>query len=94
MLILVLKEEGEAVLSFLDNGLGIPSEIKGKIFDPFFSRKGNQEDVWLGLSMSYGIIQRQEGSLKMKIHTNETFCFDSLSHENLVLLEAFAVAFS
>jgi signal transduction histidine kinase len=45
VLILVLKEEGEAVLSFLDNGLGIPSEIQGKIFDPFFSRKGNQEDV-------------------------------------------------
>jgi hypothetical protein len=43
--------------------------------------------------MSYGIIQRQEGSLKMKIHTNETFCFDSLSHENLVLLEAFEVGF-
>jgi C4-dicarboxylate-specific signal transduction histidine kinase len=26
------------------------------MFDPFFSRKGNQEDVWLGLSMSYDII--------------------------------------
>jgi C4-dicarboxylate-specific signal transduction histidine kinase len=45
VLILVLKEEGEAVLYFLDNWLGIPSEIQGKIFDPFYSRKGNQEDV-------------------------------------------------
>jgi hypothetical protein len=44
--------------------------------------------------MSYDIIQRHEGSLKMKIQKNETFCFDLLSHENQVLLEAFAVAFS
>jgi histidine kinase len=39
-----------------DNGVGIPSDIRDKIFQPFFTTKPTGEGTGLGLSMSYDII--------------------------------------
>jgi PAS domain S-box-containing protein len=44
-----------------DNGAGIPEEIKGKIFNPFFTTKPAGEGTGLGLSMSHDIIVIQHG---------------------------------
>ena len=44
-----------------DNGAGIPSEIKEKIFNPFFTTKPAGEGTGLGLSMSHDIIVKQHG---------------------------------
>ena len=43
-----------------DNGAGVPSEMKDKIFEPFYSSKGVQ-GTGLGLSMVYGIIKQLNG---------------------------------
>ncbi|HVX28316.1 MAG TPA: ATP-binding protein, partial [Parafilimonas sp.] len=40
-----------------DNGDGIPSSIKEKIFQPFFTTKPTGEGTGLGLSLSYDIIK-------------------------------------
>jgi PAS domain S-box-containing protein len=44
-----------------DNGIGIPSEIREKIFNPFFTTKPAGEGTGLGLSMSHDIIVKQHG---------------------------------
>ena len=55
-------ELGEAVeISVRDNGIGIPEEIRDKLFQPFFTTKPTGEGTGLGLSISYDIITQQHG---------------------------------
>jgi two-component system NtrC family sensor kinase len=44
-----------------DNGIGIPPEVRDKIFNPFFTTKPAGEGTGLGLSMSHDIIVKQHG---------------------------------
>jgi two-component system NtrC family sensor kinase len=44
-----------------DNGVGIPPEIKDKLFQPFFTTKPTGEGTGLGLSISYDIVTQQHG---------------------------------
>ena len=44
-----------------DNGMGIPADVKDKMFNPFFTTKPAGEGTGLGLSMSHDIIVKQHG---------------------------------
>jgi signal transduction histidine kinase len=44
-----------------DNGIGIPPDVKEKMFNPFFTTKPAGEGTGLGLSMSHDIIVKQHG---------------------------------
>jgi two-component system, NtrC family, sensor kinase len=56
------KNLGSTVeIRILDNGTGIPAEVKEKIFNPFFTTKPSGEGTGLGLSMSHDIIVKQHG---------------------------------
>ena len=44
-----------------DNGIGIPSEVKEKLFNPFFTTKPAGEGTGLGLSICHDIIVKQHG---------------------------------
>jgi two-component system NtrC family sensor kinase len=53
---------GDAVeVRVRDNGIGIPAEIKDKLFQPFFTTKPTGEGTGLGLSISYDIVTQQHG---------------------------------
>ncbi|HKJ78437.1 MAG TPA: ATP-binding protein, partial [Prolixibacteraceae bacterium] len=54
-----------------DNGPGIPSVIKDKIFQPFFTTKPTGSGTGLGLSLSYDIIKAHGGEIKLKSKENE-----------------------
>jgi signal transduction histidine kinase len=56
------KNLGDSVkITIRDNGTGIPSEVKGKLFNPFFTTKPAGEGTGLGLSISHDIIVKQHG---------------------------------
>jgi signal transduction histidine kinase len=46
-----------------DHGAGIPVEVQGRIFDPFFSTKTRHEGTGLGLAISHGIVKDHHGRL-------------------------------
>jgi signal transduction histidine kinase len=56
------RELGDAVeISVRDNGIGIPEEVRDKLFQPFFTTKPTGEGTGLGLSISYDIVTQQHG---------------------------------
>jgi signal transduction histidine kinase len=68
-LLAATKSLGNSVeIRIRDNGAGIPSEIKEKIFNPFFTTKPAGEGTGLGLSMSHDIIVKQHGGT-IRVHT-------------------------
>ncbi len=56
------RDLGDAVeIQVRDNGLGVPAEIRDKLFQPFFTTKPTGEGTGLGLSISYDIVTKQHG---------------------------------
>ncbi len=56
------KNLGDRVeIRIRDNGIGIPPEVKEKMFNPFFTTKPAGEGTGLGLSISHDIIVKQHG---------------------------------
>ena len=51
----------EVEIRVRDNGIGIPAEIRDKLFQPFFTTKPTGEGTGLGLSISYDIVTQQHG---------------------------------
>ncbi len=55
----ISKDEGNKVrISIRDNGGGIPEEIIGKVFEPYFTTKKEGEGTGLGLHLAKTIIER------------------------------------
>ena len=52
---------GRVEIRIRDNGIGIPPDVKEKMFNPFFTTKPSGEGTGLGLSISHDIIVKQHG---------------------------------
>lgn len=59
-------DKKEVDIAVWDNGPGVESSIRYKIFDPFYSTKRTGEGTGLGLSVSYGIIQEHGGEISVE----------------------------
>jgi two-component system NtrC family sensor kinase len=62
-------------IEIADNGAGMPKEIMSRIFDPFFTTKPIGSGTGLGLSLSYGIIQKHNGRIEVESEPNRGTSF-------------------
>jgi PAS domain S-box-containing protein len=60
------KEDQKVSVHIQDTGVGIPEEIRSKIFEAFFTTKQKVKGVGLGLSVCYGIIKDHGGEIKLE----------------------------
>ncbi|MDJ0841748.1 MAG: ATP-binding protein, partial [Acidobacteriota bacterium] len=58
-------EDEMGVVSFIDNGGGIPGSVRNRIFEPFFTTKPVGEGTGLGLSISFKIIRNHGGRINV-----------------------------
>jgi two-component system NtrC family sensor kinase len=73
--IATLSENGNIQIVFQDTGCGIKKENLDDIFEPFFTTKPPTKGTGLGLSVSYGIIRRHGGSIKVESQEGEGSTF-------------------
>jgi len=69
------EQAGEAVIEVRDTGKGIPREIQGRLFDPFYTTKEEGQGTGLGLSVVYGIIQKHQGHVTVESAPGEGASF-------------------
>jgi len=69
------EEKKGIEISISDTGCGIPPENLDKIFDPFFTTKEVGHGTGLGLAVTYGIVERHGGSIRVqsKVGKGSTF---------------------
>jgi signal transduction histidine kinase len=84
------QEEQNVAIAIEDTGTGIPSEIMGMIFQPFFTTKDAVKGTGLGLSVCHGIVQNHQGEIRVESKEGEGSTFivilpigDSISMKQL-----------
>ncbi len=61
-----MGEDKRIIINIKDTGMGIPQEIRDKIFEAFFTTKEEVKGVGLGLSVCYGIIKDHGGEIRVQ----------------------------
>lgn len=61
------------IIKVTDNGPGVPAEIQGKIFEPFYTTKEVGKGTGLGLSIAKKIMRAHEGNLVLEKGLPTTF---------------------
>jgi signal transduction histidine kinase len=66
------KQLDRAMIEFIDNGPGIPEDIKDRIFEPFFTTKGVGQGTGLGLDTVYRIVRGHHGQVTVDSRPGRT----------------------
>ncbi len=66
------EENGSILVSITDSGPGIPEEVQGKIFQPFFTTKPPGEGSGLGLDIVRKIVEKHGGIIEFESMPGQT----------------------
>jgi len=75
---IIVKSRNDDEFIFIDicdNGCGMTEEVMEKIFEPFFTTKEVGKGTGLGLSVSYGIVKKFNGDIKVTSRVDKGSCF-------------------
>jgi len=71
--VVTARAEGSSVVvRVIDDGPGIPDEIRSRIFDPFFTTKPVGEGTGLGLDIVRRLVQRNDGHIEVTTEPGST----------------------
>ena len=62
-------------IDILDNGPGIPPEVRGRLFEPFFTTKPGGMGTGLGLAVSQSLVRAMGGTLEVSEASGRGSCF-------------------
>ncbi len=66
------RRGGSVVVHVVDDGPGLPPEIRDRIFDPFFTTKPVGQGTGLGLDIARRIIRKHQGDIEVDSHPGRT----------------------
>jgi signal transduction histidine kinase len=66
------QQDNQVIVEIEDSGPGIPEEIQGKIFSPFFTTKPVNKGTGLGLNISFNIIKKHKGQITVSSQPGRT----------------------
>jgi PAS domain S-box-containing protein len=66
----VSSSDGQLLLDVADTGYGIPSEVRARIFDPYFTTKS--DGVGIGLAWCERIVQQHQGQIEFETSSRGT----------------------
>ena len=75
LIITTEKKDGHIRISFKDDGMGMSSEVKAKLFNPFFTTKPIGEGTGLGLGLSRSIVLEHGGTIEVESEPDQGATF-------------------
>ncbi|RJQ20823.1 MAG: histidine kinase [Nitrospiraceae bacterium] len=66
------------LISFSDNGPGVPEDTRGRIFEPFFTTKEVGKGTGMGLNVTYEVITSYGGTIEVESETGKGATFTIL----------------
>jgi signal transduction histidine kinase len=70
--VLANHEKNRVVVRIVDNGPGIPAEVRAQIFDPFFTTKPMGQGTGLGLDIVRRLVQHNDGEIAVESQPGRT----------------------
>jgi signal transduction histidine kinase len=70
--LLANREQQRVVVRVIDNGSGIPPEIRDRIFDPFFTTKPMGQGTGLGLDIVRRLVRHNDGEIAVESRPGRT----------------------
>jgi signal transduction histidine kinase len=67
-----IHEPGHVLVRIIDNGPGIPQEIRDRIFDPFFTTKPMGHGTGLGLDIVRRLVRHNDGEISVESQPGRT----------------------
>ena len=66
------REDRKVVVRIIDNGAGIPAQIRERIFDPFFTTKPMGQGTGLGLDIVRRLVRHNDGEISVESQPGRT----------------------